>query len=195
MGGYGALNVAGAGYSARVQSFVGNRLSNRLSTSPDFKPDPRVRAVVAFAPWGEAAGVWDAEGLAGLKAPTLFVDGDHDDVAKYETGVKAIFDGAINANRYMLVYENARHNIAPNPPPRLVGMDVKALLGYGEPAWDSTRINNINQHFVTAFLDTYLKGVDESSYLTLPQHPGDDDWPGFPARTALGLELWHQVAH
>ena len=64
----------------------------------NFEPDPRIKAVVAFAPWGaEAAltaiGVPDlsffgADGLEGLRVPTLFVVGDQDDVAGYEGGVR-----------------------------------------------------------------------------------------------------------
>jgi len=191
MGGFGVLNVAGAGYTPKVQSFVGGLLSSRLEGAPGFAPDPRVKAVVAFAPWGEAEGVWDSDGLAGLKVPILFVDGDHDDVASYTSGVRVIFNSAVNSDRYLLVYENARHNIAPNPPPQLPGMDAQAFLGYGEPAWDSRRINNVNQHFVTAFLDKYIQGEDESAYLNLPSKPGEDDWNGFAPRTAVGLELWH----
>ena len=191
MGGFGVLNVAGAGYSAKVQPFVGGLLSARLASAAAFAPDPRIKAVVAFAPWGGAEGVWDSYGLAGLKVPILFVDGDHDDVANYANGVKVLFNGAVNADRYLLVYENARHNIAPNPPPQLPGMDARAFLGYGEPAWDSRRINNVNQHFITAFLNQYIQVVNESEYLNLPSKPGEDDWNGFAARTAVGLELWH----
>jgi predicted alpha/beta-hydrolase family hydrolase len=60
----------------------------------------------------------DAEGLKGLNVPTFFVAGSQDDISGYEKGIKAIYDGAVNADRFMLTYINARHNVAPNPPPR-----------------------------------------------------------------------------
>lgn len=43
--------------------------------------DPRVRAIVAMAPPG--AALLTAQGLQGLKVPTLLMQGDHDEVLKY----------------------------------------------------------------------------------------------------------------
>jgi predicted dienelactone hydrolase len=43
--------------------------------------DPRVRAIVAMAPPG--AALFTAQGLQGLKVPTLLMQGDHDEVLKY----------------------------------------------------------------------------------------------------------------
>ena len=71
MGGYGALNAAGAGYSdAAVKFFTGmtkgsNALAVRGSNHPDYQAsiDPRIKAVVAFAPWGMVSNVWYLEGL------------------------------------------------------------------------------------------------------------------------------------
>ena len=162
MGGYGVLNAAGAGYSEKLGDFFakmtgGSKAINvLLAGNPGFisSIDHRIKAVVAFAPWGMQRGVWDTEGLKGLKVPTFFVAGSKDDVSGYEDGTKAIYESAVNANRYLLTYENARHNIAPNPPPaELVKPGGFAdYYHYAEPAWDQRRINNINEHFVTAFL-------------------------------------------
>ena len=56
MGGYGALNFAGAGYADQVLGFVpGNALTARQLGN--FTVDPRLKAVVAFAPWGGDAAV------------------------------------------------------------------------------------------------------------------------------------------
>ncbi|MGS0525626.1 hypothetical protein ACU8V7_10895 [Zobellia nedashkovskayae] len=101
--------------------------------------DPRIKAVVAFAPWGMERGVWDATGLAGLKKPTLFVAGDQDDISGYEKGIKAIYEGAVNADRYLLTYKNARHNVAPNPPPAEAlqpGLHIDEYYRYAEPSWN-----------------------------------------------------------
>ncbi|WKX78081.1 alpha/beta hydrolase family protein [Zobellia laminariae] len=125
MGGYGVLNVGGAGYSDGMTAFFGQMtggstaISALAASNAEYQKqiDPRIKAVVAFAPWGMERGVWDATGLAGLKKPTLFVAGDQDDISGYEKGIKAIYEGAVNADRYLLTYKNARHNVAPNPPP------------------------------------------------------------------------------
>ena len=219
MGGYGALNSAGAGYSEAAASFPGlpaGALAPRVTGN--FKPDPRIKAVVAFAPWGAEAALgrigipnlsfFEPDGLAGLHVPTLFVVGSQDDVSGYEGGVESLFEGAVNADRYMLVYEDARHNVAPNPPP-VDAPNLDEYSRYAEFSWDARRINNINQHFVTAFLDETLKGKKTGQYLELIQNSNEgvwaqnDDgsfspehtyWTGFQERTALGMQFYHSAA-
>jgi len=156
--------------------------------------DARVKAVVAFAPWGMTQKVWDPIGLKGLKTPTFFIAGSQDDISGYETGIKAIYEGAVNADRYLLTYQNARHNVAPNPPPPAAlapGLQIDEYYRYAEPSWDERRINNINQHFITAFLGTHLKQKDFAKYLDLESDSNKDTWPGFIPRSSTGLELLH----
>lgn len=223
MGGYGALNFAGGGYADQVLGFVpGGALKARQNGN--FNVDPRLKAVVAFAPWGGDAavraigvntaakfGFWDAAGLSNIKVPTLFLVGDQDDVSGYAGGVKSLFENAVNSDRYMVVYQNARHNAAPNPPPAASLGLPNEYDHYAEAAWDMQRLNNLNQHFVTAFLNYRLKGdVAAAGYLNVPTPvaqdgkysrnadgtPKADDtyWKGFPNRTALGIELYHMNA-
>jgi len=202
MGGYGVLNATGAGYSNQAVAFFGQMtggstaLQVRSTNAPEYKAsqDPRIKAVVAFAPWGMERGVWDAEGLKGLNRPTLFIAGSKDDVSGYEKGIKAIYDGAVNADRYMLTYVNARHNVAPNPPPAesmKPGLPLNEYMRYAEPAWNERRINNINQHFVTAFLGIHLKKQDYGKYLDLNETDSAGPWTGFKPRTSVGLEMRH----
>lgn len=199
MGGYGVLNVAGAGYSPKlVETFSamtgGNTaVQSRAVGAPALKapPDARIKAVVAFAPWGMARGAWDSTGVAGLRIPTFFIAGDQDDVSGYEDGIKALYEGSTNTERFLLTYVNARHNVAPNPPPDAAttsGANLNDYMHYAEPAWDLRRINNINQHFVTAFLGIRLKGLDYQAYLELPENTDGELWKGFQPRTAAGLE-------
>jgi hypothetical protein len=157
--------------------------------------DARIKAVVAFAPWGMQRGVWDAEGLKGLKVPTFFVAGNQDDISGYEDGIKAIYKGTINSDRYLLTYMNARHNVAPNPPPAEAYLPEHArdYFHYSEPAWNEKRINNINQHFITAFLGIQLKQKDFGKYLSVQANSNEKNWTGFPPRSSVGLELLHEV--
>ena len=205
MGGYGALNAAGAGYSSKSDSFftmitAGSKaLKSRLNSNPEYKTslDPRIKAVVAFAPWGMKNGVWDAEGLAGMRVPTFFIAGSQDDISGYEDGIKAIFKGTINADRYLLTYANARHNIAPNPPPAAAlkaGLHFDEYYRYAEPSWNERRINNINQHFVTAFLGMQLKKKEYAKFLELNANSNEKLWTGFKPRSSVGLELLHLVS-
>ena len=158
MGGYGALASAGAGYSKQgeaARQMPGGYLETWTAGNPVFEGRRRdnPKALVAIAPWGAQPprNNWDAEGLAGIRIPSLFIVGDRDDTSGYEQSVKKAFDGAVNSERYMLVYENARHNVGGNPPPpEALGSFVERAF-FDEPVWRIDRIAGINQHFVTAF--------------------------------------------
>ncbi|MYM82844.1 dienelactone hydrolase [Duganella sp. FT50W] len=204
MGGYGALNTVGAGVSATAAAYVpGGKLAINQQGNQQYAAarDQRIKAVVAFAPWGGAHKVWDDAGLAGVRTPTLFISGDQDDVAGYQDGVLQLFQKTVNANRYLLTYIGGRHNSAPNPPSPAHWSNFDDFQSYAEPVWDSRRINNINQHFVTAFLGIELKRQPLQSYLDLPPLQADGTikpdaglWKGFPKRAALGLEWRHLPA-
>ena len=221
MGGYGVLASAGAGYrkDGRAASFVpGGYFADVAAGSQKLiaRKHENLKAIVAIAPWGAQPpfSSWDDAGLAGIHIPALFVVGDRDDVSEFQTGVKRAFDGAVNSDRCMLVYENARHNVGGNPPPPGVALSFEALQAFDEPVWRKDRITAINQHFVTAFLDLYLKG-DETrrTYLHVgPPKSNDGTWPlgegksagaafskgsdgetiwkGFQRRWAVGLEMY-----
>lgn len=194
MGGYGVLASAGAGYSpqsAAMSAVPGGYLKGWTAGNADYQArlPKNLKAIVAIAPWGEQPpyNSWDAAGLAGIHVPSLFIAGDHDDVADYARGIKPAFDGAVNSNRCFLVYENARHNTGGNPPPPGLTR-AEDINFFGEPVWDKQRLDAINEHFVTAFLDLYLKG-DESkrAYLT-------DPTKGFEKRWALGYGVQCKAA-
>ena len=85
------------------------------------------------------------------------------------------------------------------------GMDFAPFEHYADAVWDNVRMNNIAQHFATAFMDMHLKGdADKAAYLDLVPNAADgvhkmgEDgkpteehtyWEGFPARTAAGLKF------
>jgi predicted dienelactone hydrolase len=211
MGGYGLVNSIGGGYSeAAVASQAGppNRLlAERAASNAAYRAsiDPRIKAAVAIAPWGMQTGAWDAEGLKGITTPVLFVAGSVDEIAGYEKGTKAIYTGAVNADRYLLTFINAGHNAAaPYPAPvEAITDPVSARsaspLGpaspfghYADAVWDTTRMNNILQHFATAFFSLHLKGErDKQAFLDLVPNSKDGAWKGFKPRTAVGLMLEH----
>ena len=204
MGGYGVMNAAGAGYSDKLSGFFSSiaggskAIALQTTNNAEYKAsiDPRIKAVVAFAPWGMARGVWDAEGLKGVKVPVFFVAGNLDDISGYEDGIKAMYKGTANADRYLLTYLNARHNVAPNAPPAGTissGTFAKDYEHYSEPSWNEKRINNINQHFVTAFLGIHLQHKDYGKYLQLQEKSNDKPWTGFKPRSSTGMELLHEV--
>ena len=106
-----------------------------------------------------------------------------------------------------------------NPAPPITFTRWREYTHYQEPALDNTRTNNVNQHFVTAFLDQTFKGKNYAGtgdYLN-PIHPDSNDsnnydnpdyyanypnsgwptstiWRGFPVWSAVGLQLRHSAA-
>ena len=199
MGGYGVVNVIGGGYSAASETLAASPpnklLHDRAASNPDYQKarDPRIKAAIAIAPWGMQGGFWDADGLAGIKTPVLFVAGSVDDVAGYEKGTRAIYQNAVNADRYLLTFANANHNAAaPIPAPAETYAYSERLksfpfVHYADAVWDTTRMNNILDHFATAYFDFYLKNdADKKAYLDLAK--------GFKRGTTAGLTLEHAPA-
>jgi dienelactone hydrolase len=203
MGGYGALATAGAGYSregAAARAIGGGYFERWIAGDQRFEAQrrPAVKALVAIAPWGAQPpqNNWDAAGLAAIRVPSLFIVGDHDDVSGYEAGVRKAYESAVHSERYLLVYENARHNVGGNPPPPEALGKFATQSFFDEPVWRKDRIGAINQHFITAFLDLYLK-ADETRrpYLDLTPKSGDRPaWIGFQPRWAVGLEWLRRAA-
>ena len=219
MGGYGVLNVIGGGYSDASATFASappnKLLAERGASNPAYQKtrDPRVKAAIAIGPWGMQGGYWDAEGLKGIRTPVMFVAGSADDVSGYEKGTRAIYQAAVNADRYLLTFINANHNAAaPIPAPAEVlasapTSTLNAYAHYADAVWDTARMNNIFNHFATAFLDVHLKGdVSKQAYLDVvpngneavwavdrdgKQQPAHTYWKGFKRATAVGLILEH----
>jgi predicted dienelactone hydrolase len=217
MGGYGAINTIGGGFTAASVAFPwgtpNGALAIRQAGNAAYTAslDKRIKAAVVFAPWGWTRGFWDAAGLAGIKTPVFFVAGSVDDVAGYSPGVRNIFEASVNAPRFLLTFENANHNAgAPIPAPKETWLPVSTLKfipaeHYADAVWDNTRMNNISQHFATAFLGKYLKHDSSmDAYLNLVENAKDGKWSvetdgtlksdhsywkGFPNRSAVGLRL------
>ena len=164
MGGYGAVIAAGAGVTEAGVAFAEERgaphgllsVHRAGDEAHEALPDPRVRAVVAFAPWGRERDFWDAGGMAGLRVPTLFVAGSRDDVSGYEEGVRRMWEEATGTERALLTFEGAMHNAgAPYPaPPESYALDPELGFApfehYADPVWDTARLNDVAQHFTTA---------------------------------------------
>ena len=213
MGGYGLVNNLGGGYSddvvASSMAPPNRLLAEHTTSNPTFrsKLDPRIRAGFAIAPWGMTNGVWRQQDLAGIETPTFYLAGDKDTVSGYENGVRAMYEAAINSDRYLLTYKNAAHNAgAPYPVPHEI-LDSATGEGadhYMDAVWDNVRMNNVMDHFATAYFNYYLKG-DASMLSFLDVYPdgaqatyamkndrpeaAHNYWPGFAEGTAVGLTL------
>ena len=215
MGGYGAIITAGGGVTEASVAYPWGGPHGTLgihqagSDTHNALPDSRIKTAIAFGPWGMNTGFWDAAGLSGIQIPMLFIAGSQDDVSLYENGIRAIWENASSLPHALLTYENGGHNSgAPIPAPEesfyfneTLGFNISEH--YSDPVWDTVRMNNIAQHFVTAWLNRELKeDAEAASFLNLTESSNDgvwsmnDDgsekedhsyWKGFANSTAKGL--------
>lgn len=218
MGGYGALTTAGADIDpdSPTVRLIPAAARTLLFEAPGPDVSGSIRALVTIAPWGgqPANRTWSAASLGRIRAPVLLIDGDQDDVVDYRRGVRGVFD-ALTTERHLLVFRGARHNVGNNPAPPDFDGPFSTWEFFADPIWRGDRMNAINQHFITAFLDLNLKGDSSRRPYLSPateraedgvwtQSPGAQTsgatageaqsryWRGFQARWATGLDLEHR---
>ena len=193
MGGYGAVITAGGGVTEESVDFSFGAPQGTLgvhvagSETHEALPDPRIKTAVAIGPWGKNRDFWDAEGLAGIEIPMLFIAGSDDQVSLYEEGVREIWEGATSVDRALLTFEGGSHNTAAPIPAPEESFAAGVSGHYTDEVWDTVFMNNVAQHFTTAWFDAALKGdADAERFLQLPVF-GSEGWTGFDAGTAEGL--------
>jgi predicted dienelactone hydrolase len=215
MGGYGAINTVGGCYSytdAVIREMAGlsdpkqiTIIKNLLNSCAggqykDIQVDKKWRAAMLLAPWGNQYGLFDNAALANIKIPMLYVAGELDDVAPYAS-IKLLFENTGARNTYLLTYHNARHNIAPHPPPTIARSSPMEISHYYNSSWDNQTLNQNNNHFALALMNCHVKQLTEDcAYLQLH---GDSDqnpiagvkpkpWLGFPDRYSAGMSWRHK---
>ncbi len=223
MGGYGVLTAAGATLdpASPAVSMVPGGLSLRYARGGARREDSElkgIRAVVAMAPaGGNSLAAWGAGGLRDLDVPLLILAGDADRTIEYPAGARAIFEQATASHRYLLTFKGCGHSIGLNPAPESMRSRLWDQDWFEDPVWRKDRINAISAHFITAFLDRYVK--DDSSrdaYLNVSAPDASSGvwpsptsspydaystgtngvtvWRGFQRNHAAGLELLQEKA-
>ena len=219
-GGYGVITAGGASLDpdgpnmSLVAGGYLRRIARGAAKAADIRV-PGVKAIVALAPAGGGpVGAWGAAGLAEISAPLLLIAGEFDATVGYNRAAKAFFEGAVNSERTLLTFKQAGHAIGLNPAPPEMRGGLWDLDWFADPVWRTDRVNAINLHFITAFLDVHLRGkMERRSYLQVPVErandgtwdapagtpwqayspggPGVSLWKGFQRGHARGLELRH----
>jgi predicted dienelactone hydrolase len=183
MGGYGALTVAGGRLDAKSPAVAALPPALIAAFGRTDVTDAGLRAIVAISPAGGAPwSVWgpDGAGLSGITTPLLVIVGSHDRTVGYEQGPAALFAAAIHADRHLLVFAGAGHDIGTNPPPPEMQGRLWDLDWFADPVWRKDRINAITTHFITAFLDSRLKDdTTRNAYFDVPSESSDPaGWQG-----------------
>lgn len=189
MGGYGVLTAAGATLDPTgpptklvpgglLLPYVRNAGESGALTVKS------LRAVVAISPAGGGTlAAWGVDGLTGIHVPLLLIAGNKDRTVDYATGARAIFDAAIYSRRYLLTFKEAGHALGLNASPASMRGRLWDQDWFEDPVWRKERISAINMHFITAFLDRYVKAdTSRDTYLDVRTPDSDDGvWPAQPS--------------
>jgi predicted dienelactone hydrolase len=215
MGGYGAINTIGGCYNftdETTSAFTGikdpeqvKKVMSLLNSCAggqyqNMKVDSKWQAVIAMAPWGGQHNIFSQQALAKINTPILYVAGDLDDISGYG-GIQSLYEKTGSKDKYLLTYQNARHNIAPHPAPSVAKTNELDIGHYYESAWNSLVLNNINKHFTLSMMDCHLKQqLEKCTYLDLSNNSNQiavdekpsKPWKGFDNRYAVGMN-WHMA--
>ena len=224
MGGYGVLTAAGAMLdpaSVAVTSVPGGLMLPfaRGGAYHDALVVGGLRAVVAISPAGGGSlAAWGAPGLRSITAPLLLIAGDNDRTVDYVSGARAIFDMADAAHRYLLTFKGGGHSLGLNPAPDAMRQRLWDQDWFEDPVWRKERVNAINAHFISAFLDRYVRDNESrAAFLDVPVAESDAGvwpntvpplgydayspgtagvtfWKGFQRNHAAGLEILQAAA-
>ncbi|MGN8000723.1 alpha/beta hydrolase family protein [Sphingomonas sp. 22176] len=193
MGGYGVLTAAGAPLDPAVAGATRGALAPYVAGAEkaDSLKVADLKAVVAISPASNLYGtpLWAAPGVAAIRAPTLFVVGSQDHVVGYDPGVRTLFEQEVRAPRYLLTFREAAHSIALIGAPPAMRDSFWDLDWFEDAVWRKDRLMAVQAHFITAFLDQYVKGEEaKAAYIDgLVPNSNDGKWPGAPGGRYAGF--------
>ena len=192
MGGYGALTAAGAPLDPGMATATRGALAPYVAGGARQR-DIRVadlKAVVAIAPPNGVRGIrtWADPGVAAVRVPTFFIVGSQDHVVGYDPGVRTLFDAEVHAPRYLLTFREAAHSIALIGAPPQMRSTFWDEDWFEDAVWRKDRLIAVQAHFITAFLDRYVKGdTAKAAYIDgLVPNSSDGKWPGAPVGRVSG---------
>jgi dienelactone hydrolase len=193
MGGYGVLTAAGGTLAPALGPLTHGALGPYVAggAQAGALTVKGVAAVVAISPAGffPAGEAWGGGGLAGVSAPTLFIVGGQDHIVGYDPGVKTLWEQTVHAPRYLLTFENGGHSIGMNGAPDSMRGRLWDLDWWEDPVWRKERVIGVQLHFITAFLERYVKGeMADAAFLDVPTPISNDGvWPVKPGEPYAAL--------
>ena len=169
MGGYGVVNVIGGGYSEASATLSGappnQLLAERGAANPEYQKSarPAHQGGDRDRPVGHAGRLLGCRRPEGHPTPVLFVAGSADDVSGYEKGTRAIYRG--RGQRRSLPADVHQRQPQRRRADSRAGRNLCVLGGaksypfshYADAVWDTARMNNILDHFATAYFGLYLE--------------------------------------
>jgi predicted dienelactone hydrolase len=120
--------------------------------------DPRIRAVVALAPWSSSA--FGPDGLAALTIPTMIQVGSADSMTPPERDAYPFYTEIGSTDKALVVFQGANH---------LLFVNGNIPLLPGDLAWDMDQAHTLIDHLATAFLLATLNGDATAAAALAPE--------------------------
>lgn len=117
--------------------------------------DPRIRAVLALAPWN--APIFGTDGLSALDVPLMVQVGSADSTTPPERDAYLIYSEASSDNKALVVLQGAGHLVFANQG-----------LGVSDRAWNLDDAHALINHFAAAFLRAVLYQDEPAQAALLP---------------------------
>ncbi|WP_242137105.1 dienelactone hydrolase [Sphingomonas sp. TREG-RG-20F-R18-01] len=200
MGGYGVLTAAGAPLDPALAGATRGVLARYVAggAAAAALKVADLKAVVAISPASVVRGVrmWAPPGVSAIRTPTLFIVGSQDRTVGYDPGVRTLFHQETHAPRYLLTFREAGHSIALTGAPPEMRKSYWDQDWFEDAVWRKDRLIAIQTHFITAFLDRYVKNDQSKAAYIEGLIPNADDgtWPGAPAGRYAGFSPGPPVA-
>ncbi len=118
--------------------------------------DPRIKAVVALAPWN--AAIFGPRGLAAVTVPALIMVGTEDQTTPPAIDAYAHYTHIGSDEKSLVVFEDAGHLLFAN-----------AGMGVDDPVWDMGAAHTLVNHVTVAFLRAYLYGDADAAAALAPE--------------------------
>lgn len=121
--------------------------------------DERIQATVLLAPWN--APILDTDSLNRHTTPTMILVGTQDPITPIERDGGVIYDQLTSAERALIAFENGGHYIFVDE-----CTEIAVQFGFydscSDLVWDMSRVHDLTNHYVTAFLLYQIYG-DETA--------------------------------
>jgi predicted dienelactone hydrolase len=124
--------------------------------------DPRIKAVVALAPWN--APILGAAGLAKVTIPSMIMVGSADSTTYPPRDAYTAFTDVSSAEKHLVVFENAEHLLFANACTPM--MERSYFDSCSDAVWDMDRAHDLIDHMAAAFLlATFYDDADAAAAL------------------------------
>lgn len=111
--------------------------------------DPRISALIGFAPWN--APIFGEESLAQITMPALIMVGGNDNTTQPERDARNFYAWVSSENKLLVEFALGDHSLFVDECAPLL-ISFGAFEACSDPVWDMRRAHDLTNHITTAFL-------------------------------------------